>query len=216
MTQSKLDYRTCVAALSLVVGPLLMSVGDLIHPAERLDAAEQAAIIVENASRWYAAHLLLFLGLLAFVPGFLALTSLTAERSAWAGFAAKRLLLMGVASFCAVFVAEMLVGRYVSDGAGVSAATELLTTFQSGWIVGAVLVGGIAFYLGLALFAIPLITAGGPLRWPAIAFLVGGLFILVEIISAEVLFSQIGNIVMFGAGVASAWHIVRDRRVVST
>ena len=74
-------YRKAIAAASLVVGPLLMSVGDLLHPEERWDAAGQAAIIFEQSSRWYVAHLLLFIGLLLFIPGILALTRLTSGKA---------------------------------------------------------------------------------------------------------------------------------------
>ena len=40
----------------------------------------------------------------------------------------------------------MLIGRYVSDGADAAAATKLLATFQSGPVLGAVTVAGIAFF----------------------------------------------------------------------
>jgi hypothetical protein len=68
-----------------VVGPLLMSIGDLLHPEERMSPVEQIAIVVDHTSRWYTAHLLLFFGILLFIPGFLGLTGLTAmaEASRW-------------------------------------------------------------------------------------------------------------------------------------
>ena len=49
------DYRTLISAASLVAGPLIMSIGDLLHPEERMAPAEQMAILVEDASRWYTA-----------------------------------------------------------------------------------------------------------------------------------------------------------------
>ena len=51
-------------SVSLVLGPLLMSIGDLLHPEERMLPAEQIAIVVDHASRWYTAHLLLYVGML--------------------------------------------------------------------------------------------------------------------------------------------------------
>ena len=63
--------RTAIGATSLVVGPALMSVGDLFHPAESWNAAAQVAIIAESGSRWYAAHLLLFAGKQRSVVGFI-------------------------------------------------------------------------------------------------------------------------------------------------
>ena len=204
------SYRAVIAAASLVLGPLLMSVGDLLHPEERMDAAAQATIIIEHASRWYVAHLLLFIGLLVFIPGILALTRLTAERRPMAGYAGRILLLVGMGAFYAVFVCEMLIGRYVSDGADLSAATALLETFQSGWVLGAVVAGVAAFVGGVAVNAIALVMTSGRLRWPALALGLGALLILAEIITAEVLLSQIGNVVILAASVAFAWHIVHS------
>lgn len=207
--------NTRVAAISAVVGPLLMSVGDLIHPRESMDPAVQAAVIFEHAShasRWYVAHLLLFFGILAVIPGVLAISGLTAERTPRAGYASRILTLIGVASFAAIFVGEMLIGRYISDGADAAAATELLETFQSGPILGAVMVGGIGFFLGVAVLAVPLIRGGGPLRWPALAFVVGALLIGGEIITAQVLLSQIGNLSFLGGGILFARQIVRNEQ----
>ena len=75
-------YRTVIGATSLIMGPALMSVGDLFHPPESWAAAAQVAILAESASRWYVAHLLLFLGMLLFIPGILALTSVVSSRRA--------------------------------------------------------------------------------------------------------------------------------------
>jgi hypothetical protein len=215
MSQAMHSDKTAVAAVSLVLGPLLMSVGDLIHPQESMDPAVQAAVIIEHAShasRWYVAHLLLFVGILVVIPGILAISGLTAERTPRGGYASRILSLIGVASFAAIFVGEMLIGRYVSDGASASAATKLLETFQSGPILGAVMVGGIAFFLGVAAMAVPLIRAGGLLRWPALAFVVGALLIGGEIITAQVLLSQIGNLAFLGGGILFARQILQRRQ----
>lgn len=208
-SSSPRSYRTVIAAASLVIGPLLMSVGDLLHPQERMDAARQATIIIEHASRWYTAHLLLLIGLLVFIPGILALTRLAGARTPMAGYVGRILLLVGVGAFSAVFVCEMLVGRYVSDGADLAAATALLQTFQSGWVLGVLLVGAAAFFAGVAVLVIALVRTVRRLRWPALAYLLGALLILAEIITAEVRLSQIGNVVMLAASVAFARQIVR-------
>src|SRR5215212_1626539 len=109
-----IGYRTVIGAASLIVGPTLMSVGDLMHPHESWDAAAQVAMIAESASRWYIAHLLLFVGILVFVPGILALSDVTAKRSPAIGYAARVLLLASVGALSAVFACEMLLGRFVS------------------------------------------------------------------------------------------------------
>ena len=203
------DYRTLIAVASLIVGPLLMSIGDLIHPEERMDSAEQIAILADHASRWYAAHLLLFIGMMLAIPGLLALASLTAERSPAAGYAARILTLIGAAAFTSIFLGEMLIGRFVTDGGDSAAATDLLDITLSGPIVAAVVPGVLAFFAGIAAFASPLVIAGGQLRWIAVLYSIGALLILAEIISAQVILSQIGNILIFCGGTTAAWLILR-------
>ena len=202
------DYRTIIAATSLIVGPLLMAIGDLMHPEERMDPAQQIAILVDQAPHWYTAHLLLFIGIVLFIPGFLAVSAITAARKPAAGYAARILVLMGTAALASIFVGEMLVGRFVSDGADRAAATGLLDSMFSGPIVAAVGPAALAFFVGTAAAAIPLIRAGGTMGWPAALFLLGVLFVLAEILSAQVILSQIGNALVFCGGAATAWLIL--------
>ena len=65
MTTLAIDRRAerVTTSVSLVAGPLVMSIGDLLHPEERMLPVEQIAIVVDHASRWYTAHLLLFVGM---------------------------------------------------------------------------------------------------------------------------------------------------------
>jgi hypothetical protein len=204
-SSSPRDFPTLVAAASLFTGPLLMSIGDLLHPEERMAPSEQAAILVDHASRWYTAHLLLFIGMMLFIPGLLALAALTGARRPAAGYAARILVLVGTAAISSIFVGEMLIGRYVLDGADPAAATDLLESMFSGPMLAAVGPAMLAFFVGTGVFAVPLIGAGGGLRWAAGAILVGALLILAEILSAQVLLSQIGNVLVFLGSTTAAW-----------
>ncbi|MEX0784080.1 MAG: hypothetical protein WD557_15675 [Dehalococcoidia bacterium] len=203
------DYRTAIVVASLVVAPLLMSIGDLVHPAESLDAEDQAAIVVEHAQRWYAAHVMLFVGFVLFIPGILALTDVAARRRPRTGMAARLLVLAGSFALAAIFVGEMVLGRYAQDGADVAAVTDLLETMFSGPVAAAVVPAALAFFVGIGLFAVPLIVDGGNVRWPALLFAVGAVLIFAEIVSAEVLLSQIGNILIFAGSAWFAWLIAR-------
>jgi len=205
LSSSPRDFRTLVAAASLFTGPLLMSIGDLLHPEERMDPSEQIAILVPQASRWYTAHLLLFIGMMLFIPGLLALSALTGARKPAVGYAARILILVGTAAISSIFVGEMLIGRFVLDGADPAAATDLLESMFSGPILAAVGPAMLAFFVGTAVFAVPLIRAGGGLRWAAGAILIGVLLILAEILSAQVLLSQIGNVLAFLGSATAAW-----------
>ena len=203
--------RTVIGAASLIVAPAFMSVGDLMHPHESWDAAAQVAMVAESASRWYVAHLLLFVGMLVFVPGILALSEVVTNRRPAAGYAARVLLLASVGALSAVFVCEMLLGHFVSRGAEQTAAVALFQTFQSGAVLGALLPGLLAFFIGTALFVTPLASTASPFRWPALCFALGAILIMGEIILAEVLLSQIGNILILIAGIAFAWLLLQGQ-----
>jgi len=200
-------YQTLIGAASLAVGPLVMAVGDLLHPKETADIGGQAAIVVQQATRWYLAHLLLLVGLVLFVPGLLTLADLAVARRPRVGYAARVLMVIGVGGASAIFVAEMLAGRLGS--LGVAATETFLETMFSGPIAGPMLPVALAFFVAAAVFAMPLIAGPGPLRWPAVVFLVGTLLVLAEILSSQVLLSQIGNFLIWGGSAAFAWLLVR-------
>jgi hypothetical protein len=186
-----------------------MSIGDLLHPEERMAPAEQIAILVDDASRWYTAHLLLFVGMMLFIPGLLALSGLTGARKPAVGYAARILILVGAAALASIFVGEMLVGRFVLDGADPAAATDLLESMFAGPLLAAVGPAMLAFFVGTAAFAIPLMRTGGRMGWAAAIILIGVLLILAEILSAQVILSQVGNILAFCGSATAAWLILR-------
>jgi hypothetical protein len=208
------SLQTDVAAVSLVLGPLIAAVGDLIQPNEDADSAEQAAIVIDHASRWYAAHLLLLIGILLFIPGVLAITSLAMSRRPRVGYTGRVLILIGLATFVAIFVSEMVLGQYANDGADEAAVTALLDTFQSGSIIGALIPFALAFFVGTGLTVFVLAAEPGPLRWPAVLLAVGAILILVEIISVIVLFSQAGNVLLAVSGLGFAWALIRGDHAV--
>ena len=136
-----------------------------------------------------------------------------AKRRPAVGYAARVLLVASVGALSAVFVCEMLLGRFVSQGADQAAAVALFQTFQSGAVLGALMPGLLAFFIGTALFVTPLVSTPGAFRWPALCFALGALLIMGEIILAEVLLSQIGNILILVSGIAFARLLLRGREV---
>jgi hypothetical protein len=144
-----------------------------------------------------------------FIPGLLALSGLTRARNPAVGYAARILTLVGTAATASIFVGEMLIGRFVLDGADPVAATDLLESMFSGPIVAVVGPAMLAFFVGTAAFAIPLMRTGSKLGWAAAIILIGTLFILAEILSAQVILSQIGNILAFCGSATAAWLILQ-------
>lgn len=205
--------RAAIEAASLIVGPALMSAGDLVHPAENWAPATQVAILAESASRWYAAHLLLFVGLILFIPGILWMTEAAASRRPAAGYAARLLMIASVGALSAVFVFEMVLGQFVSGRSDQTAAVALLETFQAGAVFGALLPGLLAFFIGTGLLVFSVASKADPLRGPAIVLALGAILIFGEIALAEVLLSQIGNILILVAGIGFARLLLQGRGV---
>src|SRR6185503_5567113 len=173
-------------SVSLVLGPLLMSIGDLLHPEERMLPAEQIAIVVDHASRWYTAHLLLYVGMLLFIPGFLGLCALTARLKPAQGYVARILIMIGTAGFASIITGEMLASRLVLDGVGDAAPISLWTNLFMGPVAVAVAPALLAFFIGIFMFAIPLLRGSKRLRRPVGFVVIGALFVLAEILTARV------------------------------
>jgi len=187
---------------SLVIAPALMSIGDLMHPHESWDGPAQVAMIVAAPTRWYVAHLLLLVGALLLVPGLLLLTRVLERRRQRLAYASRVLLLVSGCALSAVFAPEMILGAFAAR-ADQRSTLLLLEVFNS-HILPALLPGLLAFFVGTGMLVVPIASDGGALRLPALCFGLGALFILGEIISAQVLLSQIGNVLIFVGGVGFA------------
>jgi hypothetical protein len=79
----------------------------------------------------------------------------------------------------------------------------------SGPMLAAVGPAMLAFFVGTAAFAIPLMRTGSRVGWAAGTILLGALLILAEILSAQVILSQIGNILVFCGSTTAAWLILQ-------
>ncbi len=201
------EHFRLVGIVGLVIGPLIMSTGDLLHPQESADAARQAAIIAEQPDRWYLAHVLLFIGFVILIPGLLTLTGEAVARWPRAGLAARLLVVCGTSGLTAIFAAEMLAGRLGSTDP--AATTKLLEALFSSSVVVPILIVGLGFFIGTAIVAIRMIRDARPLRWPAIFLLAGLLLVMAEIASSQVVLSQIGNVMIWLGTLGFAWRLRR-------
>ena len=121
-------------------------------------------------------------------------------------------MLVSVGALSSVFVFEMLLGQVLAAGATPNDATALLETFQSTPIFGALLPGLLSFFVGTALTVVSLSRRGDPYRWPAMLLGLGVVLILGEIVLAQVLLSQLGNVLILAAGIGFARLVLREAR----
>jgi hypothetical protein len=85
-----------LAAGSLIVAPLVLLAGELLHPPFQRDPARLLAVAAANPDRWYLAHLLSLIGFALLVPAILGLTQLVGQRRAALADLGGTLALLGV------------------------------------------------------------------------------------------------------------------------
>jgi len=196
-----------IGTLSLIVGPMLMSIGDAMHPPESLDTARQAAIVTEQAGRWYLAHVLILVGFALFLPGLLMLAAMLSTRWPRTVQVARLSILVGACGLSAIVALELLAGggalldptaaQTILDGRSSAPVALPLTTMTLGFFVGSVMLTA-------------RMTRGIPaVRGPAASMLVGVLLIVAEIASAQVLLSQVGNVLVWIGAVGCAVRLKR-------
>ena len=127
------------------------------------------------------------------------------------GYAARILIMIGAAGFASIVTGEMLASRLVIEGVGNAAPISLWTNLFMGPVAAAVGPAILAFFVGMFMFAIPLLRGSERLRRPVALILIGVLFVLAEILTARVVFSQIGNVVVLCGSAEAAWVIARTR-----
>jgi hypothetical protein len=118
--------------------------------------------------------------------------------------------MIGTAGFASIVTGEMLASRLVLDGVGSGAPISLWTNLFMGPVVAAVGPAVLAFFVGTIMSAIPLLRGSKRLRWPVALIVIGVLFVLAEILTARVVLSQIGNIVVLCGSAQAAWLIARS------
>jgi hypothetical protein len=85
-----------LAAGSLIVAPLVLLAGELLHPPFQRDPARLLAVAAANPGRWYLAHLLSLIGFALLMPAILGLTQLVGQGRAALADVGGTLALLGV------------------------------------------------------------------------------------------------------------------------
>lgn len=197
ISREPLALRTADRA-ALVVSPLLMLAGGLLHPEEDSGGAAQLAIVAGSPDRWRLSHLLLVLGAVVLVPAALALGRLIALRS-------PRWATMG--TVLAVGGACFLVGVFALEGFGASALADLPDRAAAGQALEG-LADEALFPFALLSLGLPLglsglggvllrLRVGAPLV--ALALLVGGVMMAVGLV-AELELLSVAGLALLAAG----------------
>lgn len=119
-------FRKMVAGVCMLVAPLLLLVGAVIHPEMKTDVGEQLAVVAANQDAWYTAHLIYLIAIVLFLPVILGLMHMMREREAALGHLGGGLALVGLMATMAVVSIEGLVGWQ----AGAQNSPEMTALFE--------------------------------------------------------------------------------------
>jgi hypothetical protein len=196
-------FRKTLAGFCMVLAPLFLLIGSVIHPESESDEAAQLAVIADNLDQWFAAHLIILVSIALAVPAFLGLMHMLREREVAWGHLGGGLSVLGLLAFVGIVTMDGFVGWQAAVGDR-GEMTELFQRLNetAGFVIPFYVVS-FAFMLGLVCLAIGLYRARA-VQWWMSAFLVVAsvLFVIgiatfsefVNVLAAAFLFVGLGSI----------------------
>jgi hypothetical protein len=167
--------RKGATGVCLVVAPLGLLVGLLLHPQEDIDPAKQLGIIAADADRWAMVHYIIAASAVVLVGAVLGLAHLIHEHRPGQAIVGGAMGVVGAMSLFTVAFTEATfgaqMGRASADGAIVDAFGAVMALPAS----YALLVGTLIGPLGTIVLGSGLYMAGVAPKWTALALMVGGL-----------------------------------------
>lgn len=171
--------RKGATGVCLVVAPLGLLVGLILHPAESMDAAEQLSIIAAEADRWALAHYIVAASAVVLAGAVLGLAHLIHERRPGQAIVGGALGMIGAMALLAVALGEATFGAQmgrVSTSGGVLEAFGAVVESPASMVI---LIGALMGPLGAIVLGSGLYAAGVAPQWTAIALMAGGACLLV-------------------------------------
>jgi hypothetical protein len=158
-------FRKTVAGACMVVAPLFLLVGAILHP--------------EDAERWSLAHVVLLVSVMLALPAVLGLMHMLRERMASYGHAGGALALIGLMATMGVLAIELVVGQMTAAGADRAEMVALLERVnETAWVVYAVAILSLLFAVGMVAIAVGLHRARAVEPWMAACIALGSVGIV--------------------------------------
>jgi hypothetical protein len=202
--------RRTICGACLIMSPVLLLVGGLLHPEEVTDAARQFAIVAGSAERWELSHWFITASMLLMVGAVLGLAhQLHAERPAEA-ILGGAVALAGTLALFAVAVAETVVipelGRASEAGAALYVRIfEFGATRWTGLLVAVFLLP-----VGLVALSYGLYRARVAPPWVAGALALGAVLFAVSLPTGWAVVSAIGLAAMVVGMAPIGWAMLTE------
>lgn len=168
MTSNSSQVRQRLGGVALVLAPIALLAGALVHPQEVTDAGRQLQITSGALNRWYVAHLLYFVATALFVPAVLALGRRLRERAPGLELWGSGLAVVGLFSTAGLVAVEGFGGWQLAQLANRDAATQAYDnlTHSAGIVVPFAIVG-LTLSIGLVVLAVGLLRTSSTAPWTA-------------------------------------------------
>jgi hypothetical protein len=205
-------FRRLVAGLCLIIAPVLLLVGALIHPQGKEEAAAHLAVVAENPNRYSLAHALLLLGLALFLPVVLALMHLLKGRGTTFGNLGGGLAMFGLFGATAVVAVDGIsVSQMGQPGANIQEMAALLNRIkESPGLRGVAIVAGIGLMLGMVLLAYGLLRTRAVQPWMAGGVAAGAIAFFVGVVTDNrIIFAMAFAIYLIALG-PLGWRVLHE------
>lgn len=180
METSRAEHlRKLVTGACLMLAPLVLFVGEVLHPDNRSDAADQVGVVAGGIDRWYAAHLVLLAAFILLVPAVVGLAHLLHRHRPMAAFAGGGSALAGTLAVAALIGADGIAGYYVVREADASTAAAVWDGLMDGAGMVPVYLVTLLFSIGLFVLALGLYRARTVAPWAAMALMAGAVLLFV-------------------------------------
>jgi hypothetical protein len=176
----------------MVLAPLMLLIGLVIHPDVGTSAASTITAAAENPDEWYIAHLLALVSLVLFVPAVLGLMHMLREREIAWGHIGGGLGMLGILAFVGIVSIEGFAGWQ----AGVGDRTEMVALFDrlfdTTGVVIPFYVMSFGFALGTLCLAYGLYRARAVQSWMALFLGISAVLMAIGFPTASELVSIVG------------------------
>ena len=195
----------------LVVAPVMLLIGGLLHPEETADPARQYEIVSSSADRWELAHWIITASMLLMVGAVLGLAHVLHEQRPVEAILGGAVALVGVLALFAVAAAETVVvpelGR--SSEAGAAALYERIFEFGSTrWTL--LLVAVLLLPIGLVAMSYGLYRTQEAPTWVAGSLGLGALLFAVALPTGSAVVFAIGLAAMVVGMVPIGWRVLGE------
>jgi hypothetical protein len=194
-------FRKLMAGACMILAPLLLLAGLVVHPGFEREAAAQYAVIADHLDAWYAAQLLMLASTVPAFPAVLGLMHMLREREVALGHLGGGLGLVGLVAFTGLVAINGFAAWQVAAAGDGAALLERF--YETAGITIPFFFGSFAFTLGTVCLALGLYRARAVQSWMAICLAVGAVVLAaggaaalgwMTIVGAAFLFVGLGSI----------------------